>query len=438
MQLTKLKNDLKLITAPMSGTKTITVLVMVGTGSKYEDKKNSGVSHFLEHMFFKGAKKWKNTLAISSEMDGIGADFNAFTSKEYTGYWIKTEQSKLELVLDLLSDMYFNSKLDAKEIECERGVIIEEFNMYLDNPMMHIEDVFENLLYGDTPAGRDTIGTKETILGVQKKDFVDYFNSQYNVNNTTVCLAGDIKDNKKAENLVNKYFNSKIFEKRGKNFIEKSKVIENQKIPQIKMEYKKTDQAHLSLGVRAYSYDDNDRVITRMLSLILGGSMSSRLFINLRERNGLAYYVRTSSEAYTDTGYLTTSAGVPVDKIDKAIKIILDEYKKIKNSLVSPKELKRAKDLLKGKFAIQMEVSDNLANWYSRQAVLENTILRVKNKDLKQKNLLSPDQYLKNINKITAVDIQKVAKDIFVNEGLNLAVIGSFKDKNKFKRLLKV
>ncbi len=437
MKLTKLKNNLNLITVPMSGTKTVTVLVMVGVGSKYENKQNSGVSHFLEHMLFKGTKKRKNTLAISSELDGIGADFNAFTSKEYTGYYIKTSKDNVNLALDVVSDMYFNSKMSAVEIEREKGVIIEEFNMYLDNPMMHVEDIFEDLLYGDTPAGRDTIGTKKSIMELKRPDFVSYFNNQYNAKNTIVCLAGNIKNQDECEKIVKKYFSNSIFKDRGKNFKEKKVVSEKQVSMGVKAEYKKTDQAHLVLGVRSCSWSDKDKIISRLLAIILGGSMSSRLFVNLRGRNGLAYYVRTSAESYTDTGYLATSAGVPAAKVDQAIQIIMTEYKKMKTSLVTPTELKRAKDLLNGKFAIQMEASDNLANWYARQAVIELTNLRLENKEIKQSNLASPEKYLKIISKVTASDIKRVANKIFVEEGLNLAVIGPFKDENVLRKNLK-
>lgn len=438
MKLTELKNGLRVITAPIVGTKTITALVMVGTGAKYEDDKNSGISHFLEHMFFKGAKKRKNALAISSEIDGIGAEFNAFTSKEYTGYWIKTEQSKLGLALDVISDMFFDSRIDSREIEKEKGVIIEEFNMYLDNPMMHIEDIFESLLYGDTPAGRDTIGTKENIFNFKRDDFLNYLNNQYSADNTFICLVGNLKSENHSVDLVKKYFSSDTFKKRGKNFKEKEAVIESQKKPALRVEYKKTDQSHLSLGVRANSYSDKDKMVSKLIAIILGGSMSSRLFINLREKNGLAYYVHTGNESYSDSGYLTTRAGVPVDKIELAIKIILDEYKKIKNSFVSAAELKRAKDLFKGRLAIQVEASDNLANWYGRQAVLENTVLRIKNKTLKYSSLCTPEKYIRLINKVSQSDIRRVAKSIFVNENLNLAVIGPFKDNNNFEKQLKI
>ena len=419
----------------MSGTKTATILVMVRTGSKYENKNNNGISHFLEHMFFKGTEKRPDTLAISSELDSVGAEFNAFTGKEYTGYWVKTEAKQIELAMDVVSDMLINSKFEQKEIDREKGVIIEELNMYQDNPMMHIEDVFEELLYGNQPAGWDTIGTKKNILGFKRDDFIDYLTSQYGAQNVFVCIAGYIGAGKREpiikgdipecrlqlSALANKYF-SKL---QASDFKDKLPAKEEQAKPQIKLHYKKTDQANLSLGVRAFPIGHQDEFILKITSIILGGSMSSRLFTQLRERNGLAYYVRTQAELYTDTGYLTTQAGVPVNKIKQAIKIILAEYKKISNELVSEKELEKTKHLICGKMAIQLEASDNVANWYGRVAVLRDKII-------------TPDELLRSMKNVTVKDIQRVAQDIFVNKGLNLAVIGPFRDGERFEKILKL
>jgi len=429
-KLQTLSNKLRLITIPMRGTKTATILVMVRTGSKYENKKNNGISHFLEHMFFKGTKKRPNTLAIATELDKVGGEYNAFTGKEYTGYWVKVESGQIELALDVVSDMLINSKFETNEIEREKGVIIEELNMYRDNPIMYIEDVFEELLYGNQPAGLDTIGTRENILRFKRRDFVDYLNSQYGVQNVFVCVAGNIDKQHEIKarrrrlafisgDLVNKYF-SKL---QASDFKDKQPVKEKQSQPQIKLHYKKTDQAHLSLGVRSFSIAHKDEFNLKALAILLGGSMSSRLFTQLRERQGLAYYVRTQPEFYTDSGYLTTQAGVPIDKLEKAIKIILAEYKKLADKLVDKKELDKTKKLIRGKMAIQLEASDNVANWYGRSAVLREKIL-------------SPDNFLQAVNAVTVKDIQRVAQDVFVNKGLNLVVIGPFRDGERFEKIL--
>ena len=420
----------------MRGTKTATILVLVGTGSKYEEKSTSGISHFLEHLFFKGTQKRPTTLALSSELDELGAEFNAFTGKEYTGYWVKTAGEQIERSMDIVSDMLLNSRFDPREIEREKGVIIEELNMYRDNPMIYIEDIFEQCLYGDTPAGWDTLGTKNTILKFSRKDFIRYVNSQYGTDHTTLCLVGNI-NTKKAIASARKYFSSKAFSARGDNFREKDPVQEVQSRPQSLIHYKKTDQAHLSLGVRGFGYNHKDKAIFKILATILGGSMSSRLFINLRERAGLAYYVRTNAEVYTDVGYLTTRVGVPAGKLDQAIKIILADYRKAKRFLVGAKELRRAKDLLRGRIAIQFEASDNLANWYARQAVMADTLGRGK-AGYKKTNPATPEEYIKTIDRITPEQIRRIARTIFVNKGLNFSVIGPYRDGKRFEEMIRL
>lgn len=408
-----LSSGLRMITAPIAGTKTITALIMFGTGSKYESLSVSGISHFLEHMFFKGTKNRPNTQKISSELDALGSEYNAFTSKEYTGYWIKVDSSKIAPALDILSDMLLNSKFSAAEIEKEKGVIIEEINMCHENPMMYIEDVFEACLYGDTPAGREITGPKANISAFKRQVFTDYFNAQYGANSAVLCLAGDI--NERTEKLAEKYFK----EMPKTAFREKLRTADAQQEAQVRIHYKEGNQAIISLGVRAYDAYHKDKMILKVLSAILGGSMSSRMFEEVREKRGLAYFVRTSAECYTDTGYLTTQAGVPVGKQGEAIKVILQEYKKICKTLVSKEELTRAKDLIKGRTIIGFEASDNVADWYARQAVLREEIL-------------SPEQYFSKLDKVTAEDIRRVAKDIFKNEKLNLAIIGPFKGGEDF------
>lgn len=412
-----LSNKLPVLFVPIKDAKISTALVLFKTGSKYEARENSGLAHFIEHMFFKGTEKRPNTLALSSELDSLGGDFNAFTSKEFTGYLFKVTNNKLAKALDILSDMLFNSKFAAEEIDRERGVIIEELNMYEDNPRMHIEDIFEMCLYGDTPAGRDTTGSKENLLRFKREDFINFLDKQYGAHSAHIIVAGAVTARDKK--LVAKLFSNLRTGKRSP----KEVVIEKQKTPQLKISPKKTDQLFLSLGVRATRIDHADEFKLRLLSIILGGSMSSRLFINLRERNSLAYFVATHTEFYSDSGYLTTEAGVPVGKIEEAIKIILAEYKKISSELIPVSEIKRAKDILKGKVLLQLEASDDVAYWYGQQA-------------LYRKIPLTPGNLVKTINKIGALELRATAKKYFVNNGLNLAIIGNVNEK-KIKPILK-
>ncbi len=411
-----LSNKAPIITVPVPGAKTTTALMVFKTGSRYETRKNNGISHFLEHMFFKGTENRPDTLMISSALDALGCEFNAFTSKEYTGYWVKAAENKLGEALDILGDMILHSKFDKEEIEREKGVIIEELNMYEDNPMMHIEDVLEGCLFGDTPAGWDTIGTKENIQNFTRQDFISYFRSQYGTKSGTLILAGGVKDRdiKKGREIMKKLGDNK-WKKQVKN-------IYQQTTPQIKIVFKDTDQANISLAVRTFPIGHAEELNAKLLAVILGGAMSSRLFINLRERNGLAYYVKTDTEFYTDSGYLSTQAGVPTDKVARAMEIILAEYGRLREELVSEEELSRTKDLLQGRMFLQMEASDNLANWYARQAVLRG-------------QLFTPEEFLKKIKKVSAADLRKTARKIFVDAGLNLAGIGKMKAADLKKSL---
>lgn len=412
-----LSNKSNLVIVPDVGAKTATALFIFRTGSKNENRKNNGISHFLEHMFFKGTKKYPNTLTLSSALDALGCEFNAFTSKEYTGYFVKAAANKLGKVLDILGDMMLNPKFDAKEINREKGVIIEELNMYRDNPLMHIDDVLENCLYGDTPAGWDVIGTKNNIKRFKRADFIDYFQKQYGGESASLILAGDV-DEKFAEK------GKKILNKINKgNFQEPEKLKESQKKPEIKSVYKDIDQTVLALAVRTFPINHKDEIHAKMIALVLGGAMSSRLFISLRERKGLAYFVKTNVEFYLDAGYLSTQAGVPSGKAKEAVKIILAEYKRLKTTLINDKELKKIKDIMEGRVMMQMEASDNLANWYGRNIVLRPEVV-------------TPEEFLKSIKAVKAKDLQQTAKRIFTSSSLNLALIGRVKDKD-FESILK-
>lgn len=414
----RLSNKSILLTVPDSGAKTTTALFIFKTGSRHENKQNNGISHFLEHMFFKGSKKYPNTLVLASALDALGCEFNAFTSKEYTGYFVKAATNKLNKALDILGDMMLNPRLDTKEIKREKGVIIEELNMYQDNPMMHINDVLENCLYGDSPAGWDTIGTKENINSFKRSNFVDYLKKQYGSESTNLILAGSLKkqDIEKGIDILKKMNQGK--------FQEQALTDDSQKKPKIKAVFKNIDQVVLALAVRTFPINHQEEIAVRLLAFILGGAMSSRLFISLRERKGLAYYVKTGTEFYLDSGYLNTQAGVPTEKTQQAIKIILAEYRRLKNSPVSQKELKKAKDTLEGRITLEMEASDNLANWYGHQVVSRSKIM-------------SPLAFLNRIRKITPSDLQATARHIFVNQGLNLALIGRVKSKD-FTKILKL
>jgi predicted Zn-dependent peptidase len=408
---TKLKNGLRIITVPQKETKTVTVLVLVGAGSKYESKNISGISHFLEHMFFKGADKRKNPMEVAEELDRVGGEYNAFTGEEYTGYYAKVNHSNFLLALDWVSDIFLNSKIPSKELLKERGVIIEEINMYKENPMMYIGDLWKKVLYGDQPAGWDIAGTPENVLSISREDIKKYRENHYTASNTIVCIAGKINEDE-AIKKVKTYF-SKINSNLPK---EKIKVVEKQKSPKTKIIYKKVNQVNVALGVRGYNINHPHKHTLDLISVILGGSMSSRLFKEIREKLGAAYYVRTYNYNDTDSGSLVTFAGVDKRKLNKVIEAILKEYKKLTKIKVSEKELKKAKEYIKGKAILAMESSDSQASFYGMQELLKNDIV-------------SLDDTFKKIDKVTTNDIMMMAKDIFKNEKLNMALIGPVKNK---------
>ena len=419
---TILKNGLRVLTIPMPSFESATVMVMVGAGSRYETRLNNGISHFLEHMAFKGTKKRPSAMEISSLIDGMGGEFNASTGKEVTAYYIKSSADKVELSLDVLSDMLINSKLDPKEIEKEKGVIVEEINMYEDTPMRNIGDVYERLMYGDTPLGWNIVGKKDIVRKINHEDFINYMKSLYSPHNITVVFAGGI-DNKKTTELAEKYL--------GKmtrfDTLRFNKYQEKQEKPRLFLKTKKTEQAHMAIGFRTVKSDHPDKYPLEVLSAVLGGGMSSRLFHEVREKRGLGYYISTGTDSYQDAGSIATMAGVDPKRIKEAIGIILDEHKKIRNpkSEIRNKELKKAKEYLKGHMVLGLENSRSVAYYYASQELLE-------------KKIDNPDEIMGKIEAVTIQQIKNVAKKYFIEKGMSVAIIGNFEDRQSFENLLKL
>lgn len=413
-------SGLRLVVVPMESTRTATVLVLVGTGSKYENKEINGISHFLEHMMFKGTTKRPDKLEIARELESIGADFNAFTHKEFTGYYARASASKIDTLMDVVFDIFLNSKLDAEEIEKEKGVIAEEINMYRDMPQRYVGDLFEKLLYGDQPAGWEIAGEKKIVAGLKRKQFVDYFTTHYIASNTVVAIAGNVKPEEIKEKV------SRHFETiRQADRVTKLAVKEKQLSPQILLHHKKTDQSHFVLGFRGYDMFNEKRYAAGVLATTLGGGMSSRLFTEVRDKRGLAYYVGADSDNYTDTGIFAMNAGVNNDKADDAIKVMLEEADKVKNKGVTARELQQAKDQAEGALAIALENSRAVTNAYAGPILFYNKVL-------------TPEEELANIKAVTLEQVKKVAEEIFNDKKLNLALIGPFKEEEPFKKILKI
>lgn len=421
MKFTKkvLKNGLRVITVPMKDNPTATVLVLVEAGSKYEDKRVNGISHFLEHMCFKGTEKRPKAIDISKELDSLGSQYNAFTAQEYTGYYAKSDAKHFNKIFDIVSDIYLNSTFPEVEIEKEKGVIIEEINMYEDMPQRHVQDLMMQLLYGDQPAGWNIAGEKKNILNMKRDDFVSYKKQHYLPEATVLVVAGNVTE-KQVMKEVNKIF-ANI--ERGKK-VGKIKVKEIQAKPQALISFKETDQTHFVLGVRTYDLHSKKSAALSVLSGVLGGGMSSRLFQKLREEMGVGYYVRAYNDAYTDHGFLQVSAGVDNKRIEEVISAVLLECNKLKEEKVSMEELNKVKECMIGNMKLSLESSDDISNFYGGQELLKREIKNVEEKATQ-------------IRKVTAKEIQVLANDIFRDVGLNLALIGPFKDKVKFQKILK-
>lgn len=416
----KLKNGLRLITAPLKDTKAVTVLILLPVGSRYEVEKNNGVSHFIEHLMFKGTEKRPTSLDLTKELDAIGAEYNAFTSKDHTGYYIKASADNLELAFDILSDMIFNSTLKPEEIEKERGVIVEEINMYEDNPMMFIQTIFEETLFEESPLGRWISGPREIIKKISRQEIIKYRDNHYYPANMVVTVAGKFSE-KKVKNLAEKYFGKSRLKKHKPNFEPFSS---KQNGPRVKINYKETEQVQLCLGVPAFALDDPKMYPLYLLAVILGGNMSSRLFASVREEKGLAYYIRTDISHYQDTGNFLVQAGLDKNRIQEAIILILSELKKTALQGVTPKELLSAKNFLKGKLILDLEDCESFADWFGKQELLS-------------KKILKPEDKIKKIFDVKLEQVKQVAEELFKSQKLNLALIGPFKDKDKFKSLLK-
>ena len=413
-----LKNGLRVILAPMQDTDTATVLIMTGVGSRYETRAENGLAHFLEHMFFKGTERRPTALDISKELDGLGAEYNAFTGEEYTGYYAKVASKHWMTALDVVSDLFLNAKMEQEEIDRERGAILQELNMYEDMPMRRVQVFFKTLLYGDTPLGWDIGGPKSNIKKFMRKDFVKFLERAYTSENIVVGVAGKI-DPKVVKKEIEKIFSTMRI---GKQPIAK-RAIDKQSVPQVYLQNKKVDQTQLVVGVRAFDMFHKDKAVLSVLATVLGGGMSSRLFVEVRERRGLAYTVRTSVDLFLDAGYIATQAGVEHENLEKALGVILDEYKKIATELVGKDELKKAKESIKGRTALGLEGSDDVIEYLVGQEVLQNQVILPKDKT-------------KAIDKVTAEDVLRVAKIIFTEKRLNLAVISPNAKKAKLEKLL--
>lgn len=414
-----LKNGLRVILVPQKNNLAATVLILVEAGSEYETKEINGLSHFLEHLMFKGTKNRPKPGMISHELDSLGAEYNAFTGGQYTGYYAKVQKEKITKAVDLVSDLYLNPIFNPEEIEKERGVIIEEINMYEDTPMRRVNELFTALLYGDQPAGWDIAGRKEVIRELKRDQFETYRSKHYVAPKTVVVVSGAF-DEKKVLAQIKKTFG----ELKKLPALKKPKTTEKQAKPELSVKFKESDQSHLVLGVRAFDVFDKRKYALQVLADVLGGGMSSRLFHKVREELGAAYYVRAEADLSLDHGFAAVSAGVDHSKIEAVIKAILGEMSRLAKELVPAAELQKAKDHMIGNFILGLEGSDELASYYGGQEIIT-------------RKTAAPEEVIKKVKAVKAEEIRAVAKTLFVDKGLNLAVIGPYKESESFKKILK-
>lgn len=422
MELKKhsLPNGLEVILAPQDHTKSVTVMVFSRVGSRYERKEINGASHFIEHLMFKGTERRPTTLDISKELDRYGAEYNAFTGKDATAYYVKIDAEHSTLAVDLLHDMVTNSKFDPEEIDRERGVIIEEINMYEDNPRMHIEDLLEEVLFPDSTLGWNIAGPREVIRSVTRDQLIDYRDSYYVPERMSVVVAGAINDDLLDE--IEKRFGQRNTpeEKKDKEF-EPFKVPETLKEP-LALQTKNTEQVQLGMAFHGFAMSAKERPAASVLATLLGGSMSSRLFIQVRERRGLCYSISASHQCLDDTGVFTVLSGLEKTRLQEAVKVIWEELEKTANELVDEEELARAKDYIQGKTMLSMEDSASVANWYGKLW-------------LYKEELETPEERLKEIQKVTAEDVREVAKKLFKPNHMAASVIGPFEDKEALRAM---
>ena len=422
-KLHTLPSGLRFLFVPMPDLASATVAIWVKTGSRNEEKRTNGISHFLEHMVFKGSPKRPSAKAISEAVDAIGGEFNAATSKDWTNFYIKVAANHLETAFDVLSDMVLNPLLKEEEIAREKGTILQEIAMYEDTPIMHINDVFENLVFKGNSLGWDTAGTQESVKSIMRDDFLRYRKIHYYPGNMLVTVVGGVTEREALE-LTDKYFGSFRFSRpSGRQVI--ANIQSGQIKPQVKVKTKKTDQAHLILGFRGEGREYKGKYAQAVLATILGGGMSSRLFIEIRERRGLAYSVKTGFERYQEVGYLETYAGVNLAKVDEAIRVMLSEHSKLSNSKleISKSELTKAKEYLKGLATLALEDTKAVSAFYADQALF-------------LKKVENPEKIFAKIDKVTEEDVVAEARSLFIPSRLNLAIIGPYTDESRFERLL--
>jgi predicted Zn-dependent peptidase len=427
--LAKIDNRLQLLRVPMPSVESVTVLVLCNTGSRYETDKQHGIAHFFEHMVFKGTDKYPNAQVLSEAIESVGADFNAFTSKEYTGYYVKAAAQHIDLALDVVSDMMLTPRLRQEDIDREKGVIIEEINMYADTPARHVGDLFDRMAFSSgSGLNHDIIGDKDSVNSFKSKDFQDFLSQWYGQENMLLIVAGkaELVESRDLLYKVEEFFSKKTATKRqdGKAKVReglKSKPLSDRKFH---LDYKQTEQAHFILGWPGLDRHDERRFALSLLSTVMGGGMSSRLFSELREKRGLCYYVRSDVDQYHDVGFFGASAGVDPKRIDEALEVAVGQFENlVAGNPVTEAELKKAKDFTAGKMALSLEDSESRAHFYGMQQLMRDEVLE-------------PEEIIERTSKVTLDEVMDLAKEIVTEGQIRFCLIGPFKDEDRFRKIL--
>jgi len=411
---TVLDNGLRVITSTMPHSRSACLAILVGAGSCYESEEEAGISHFAEHLFFKGTQRRPTSKEITQDIEGVGGIINAGTDKELTIFWCKVASSHFPIALDVLSDLLLNSLFDSKEIEQERRIISEEINMNLDLPQQRVNMLIDELLWPEQPLGREVIGYKETVSSLTREQLLNYVARRYMPNNTVLSIAGNIQHEEavaQIEPLFSKWAAGELIT----GYITDDKQTE----ARLRIEPKDIEQAHLCLAVHGFSRSHLRRFTLDLLNTVLGGGMSSRLFTEIREHRGLAYDIHSYTEHFLKSGSFAIYAGVDPQKIETAVAAILEEISQIKQGITAT-ELTRAKELSKGRLYLRFEDSQNVALWYGGQEILTQQILDI-------------DDVISIVDAITIDELKEVAKEILTDSGLNLAVTGPVKKDNLIK-----
>ncbi len=411
----------------MASVKSATVLVLSNTGSRYEEREQFGIAHFFEHIVFKGTQSYPTAHDLSSTIDGIGADFNAFTSKEYTGYYVKAAARHLDLSLDVVSDMLLTPKLRQDDIDREKGVIIEELNMYVDMPARHINNIYDQLFYDGSGLAHDIIGTKETISGTTSERFQAFLRKWYGLGNLVVIVAGDasVVDDPKLLKKIEQAFAKGDVSDRANGKQDLSKYLSDSPVSdkRFHLEHRATEQAHFVLGWPGITRTSPEKYAAALLGIILGGNMSSRLFSEVRETRGLCYYVHSDVDMNHDGGNIGASAGVEIGRVEEAIEVTKDVCVSLADGSkpVTKQELEKAKEYAIGKFILSLEDSESVAQTFGMRELLLGEEIDV-------------EELIAKYRAVNLDEVQAVAKKLISSDGMRLALIGPYQDEGKFKR----